>query len=93
MVNDLDLDGDVIYFVDSSDVREVNEAVDDVVEAQPRGRLFYFNEITNDLRLLISDLFFPNGLQLTPNKEEILINECSVSRISKWFLCDFYDII
>lgn len=83
MINDLDIDGNLIYFIDSSDVREVNEAVDEAFEAQPRGRLFCFNELKNELTLLTSGLFFPNGLQLTPNKEEILINECSASRILK----------
>ena len=39
-VNDLDLDGEVIYFIDTSNERDVSEALQEHAEAQPRGRLF-----------------------------------------------------
>jgi sugar lactone lactonase YvrE len=83
LVNDLDLDGDIIYFIDSSYEREVNEAIEEHLEALPRGRLFSFNERTNKLELLLENLYFPNGLQLTPNKDALLINENSMARILK----------
>ena len=83
LVNDLDIDGDVIYFIDSSYEREVNEAIEEHIEALARGRLFSFNEKTNKLELLLENLYFPNGLQLTPNKDALLINENSMSRILK----------
>ena len=84
MVNDLDIDGDLIYLIDSSYVREVNEAVEEAIEGQARGRLFVYNEMTNTLEFLAGGFLFPNGLQLLPNKKEILINECSSSRIIKY---------
>jgi hypothetical protein len=40
--NDLDLDNDVIYFVDSSYERNVSEVLEEHIEALPRGRLFRF---------------------------------------------------
>lgn len=86
MINDLDIDGDLIYFIDSSYRRDINEALEEAVEAQPRGKLFSYNERTDELELLSEYLFFPNGLQLMPNKAEILINECSASRILKYYL-------
>jgi len=84
MVNDLDIDGDLIYLIDSSYVREVNEAVEEAIEGQARGRLFVYNEMTDSLEFLAGGFLFPNGLQLLPNKREILINECSSSRIIKY---------
>ena len=84
MVNDLDIDGDLIYLIDSSYVREVNEAVEEAIEGQARGRLFVYNELTDTLEFLAGGFMFPNGLQLMPNKKEILINECSSSRIIKY---------
>ena len=83
MVNDLDIDGDLIYFIDSSYVREINEALEEAIESQPRGRLFVYNEATGVLDILLANLYFPNGVQLMQNKNEILINECSMSRIIK----------
>jgi sugar lactone lactonase YvrE len=86
MTNDLDLDGDIIYFIDSSYEREVNEAVEEHVEAIPRGRLFSFNERTHEIEILLENLYFPNGLQLTPEKDALLINENSMARILKYYL-------
>jgi len=88
MVNDLDIDGDIIYLIDSSYGRDINEALDECIECQPRGRLFSFNERTNKLEQLLDGLYFPNGLQLMPNKEAILINECSTGKITKFYLND-----
>lgn len=87
--NDLDLDGDVIYFIDSSYDRGFNEAIEEYVEALPKGRLFKYNEKTNKLEVLLQDLYFPNGLQLTPNKDVLLINENTMARIIRSinFLC------
>ncbi len=81
--DDLDIDGDIIYFIDSSYEHEFNEALEEHIEALPRGRLFAFNEKTGHLELLVANLYFPNGLQLMPNKNEILINENTMSRIIK----------
>ena len=82
-VNDLDLDGDVVYFIDSSFEREVNEAIEEHFEALPRGRLFSYDMKADKLELLLENLYFPNGLQLTPEKDALLINENSMARIIK----------
>lgn len=84
LCDDLEIDGDVIYFVDSSYEYNINEYLDDVLEALPRGRLFSYNERTNELECLAENLYFPNGLQLMPSKTEILVNECTVSRVLKY---------
>jgi sugar lactone lactonase YvrE len=86
LVNDLDVHGDMIYFIDSSYVRDINEAVEELLEAQPRGRLFSYNMHTDELKLLRADLYFPNGLQLGPEKDYLLINENVMSRIVKFGL-------
>ena len=83
LCNDLDIDGEVIYFIDSSYERGVNEAVEEHIEALARGRLFSYNEKTDKLEFLLENLYFPNGLQLLPSKDAILINENSMSRILK----------
>lgn len=83
LTNDLDLDGDLVYFIDSSYERDINEAVEEHMEALPRGRLFSYNEKTDKIEFLLENLYFPNGLQLMPNKDAILINENSMARIIK----------
>ncbi len=81
--DDLDFDGDIIYFIDSSYEHDLNEALEEHIEALPRGRLFSYNEKTDHLELLVANLYFPNGIQLMPNKNEILISESTMARIIK----------
>lgn len=90
LVNDLDIDDDgLIYFIDSSYEHEVNEAVEEHIEALPRGRLFSLNEQTHQLELLKDGLYFPNGLQLMPDQESVLINENSMARILRFIFILF----
>ncbi|RNA35311.1 adipocyte plasma membrane-associated [Brachionus plicatilis] len=86
LVNDLDLDGDLIYFIDSSFLRHVDSAIEEHIEANPRGRLFSYNQKTNEMNLLLDGLYFPNGLQLSPQKDFLLINENSMAKIIKFYL-------
>lgn len=77
----MDIDGDTIYFVDSSYKHDLNEAVEDIVYGFPGGRLFSYNEKTDELKLIADKLFHPNGVQLLPNKSAVLVNEYSTGRI------------
>lgn len=85
--NDLDIDDNgVIYFIDTSHTRSLGEVLEEHIEAHPRGRLYSFNEKTNELQLLLNDLYFPNGIQLTPSHDALLINENTKARIIKYHL-------
>ena len=78
---DLDVDGDDIYFVDSSYKHDLNDIVQDIVHAFPGGRLFKYNEKRDTLELIAENLYYPNGVQLTPDKKYALVNEFSMARI------------
>ena len=56
LLNDLDVDGDAIYFVDTSYLRSAAEALQEIGEAQPRGRLFKFTQSTSKVELLLDNL-------------------------------------
>jgi sugar lactone lactonase YvrE len=84
--NDLDLNGDIIYFTDASHGRSYNEVLDEVLEGSSKGRLFSFNQATDEIKVLAENLYFPNGLQLTPEKDALLINENPMARILKFYL-------
>jgi sugar lactone lactonase YvrE len=83
LANDLDIDGDDIYFVDTSYVRDITDIFLELVETSPRGRLFHFNEKTNELQVLLEGIYFPNGIQLMPDKESLLISELGLNRITR----------
>ena len=92
LIDDLDLHDDVIYFIDSSYKRGIDEVVEEHLEAQPRGRLFSYNEKTDKLELLGEKLYFPNGIQLSPYKDYLLINENTMSRIIRQIFLFFYGL-
>ncbi len=83
LLNDLEVDGNIIYFIDTSYLRGVDEILVEFGEGQPRGRFFKFDQSTGQLVLLLENLYFPNGLTLMPNKDAILINEMTQTRILK----------
>ena len=83
-LNDLDIDGNVIYFVDTSFLRGVDEVLTEFADGQPRGRFFKFDQSTNQINLLLDNLYFPNGITLTPKKDAVLINEMTTTRILKY---------
>lgn len=83
LTDDLDIDGDIIYFVDSSYEHTIDEAFAEFLEGVARGRLYSYNEKTDMLEFITGNLYFPNGMQLMPNKKEVLINEVNQARIIK----------
>lgn len=83
LTDDLDIDGDTIYFVDASYEHSITELFDELIEASPAGRLFSYDEKNDKLELIASRLYFPNGVQLMPDKREILVNEFHMARIIK----------
>ncbi len=85
-VNDLDVDGDIIYFIDSTNQTNLNGLLQEVFNPQPRptGRLFKYDESNGRLELLLGNLLLPHSLVLTPNKNALLINELTAYRISRY---------
>jgi adipocyte plasma membrane-associated protein len=69
--------------LDTSDLRGVDGALEEHIEARGRGRLFKFDTSTGLVETLLDNLFFPNGLQLTPQRDAILVNENTAARILK----------
>lgn len=75
-----------IYFSDASTRFGIDEFVLDFVEASFTGRIFKFSPETNELTLVLDDLFFANGVALGPGDEYLLVNETGTARIWKLFL-------
>jgi sugar lactone lactonase YvrE len=69
--------------VDTSFARGVDETLVEFGEAQPRGRLFKYDQLNDKIELLLQGLYFPNGVTLTPNKDAVLVNEMTATRILK----------
>ena len=79
--NDVEVDGDIVYFTDSSYKNRRAENRQEVIDGAPRGRLLAFNRKTSSLHVLLCGLHFPNGL--LKFKESLLMVESARFRVLK----------
>ncbi|XP_076315762.1 adipocyte plasma membrane-associated protein-like [Tachypleus tridentatus] len=81
--NDLDIDEEqgIIYFTDTSTKWPFNRIFYIAFEYSNSGRVLSFNLHTKATKVVADGLYFPNGVQLSPDKSELLIAEWSNRRI------------
>jgi len=85
--NDLDIAGDgTIYFTDASYKFPLTRLKDDVLEHQPNGRFMSYDPHTKQTRVLLSDLYFANGVAVSPDQSFVLVNDTSSYRVRRFWL-------
>jgi len=87
--NDLDVAADgTIYFTDASDKFPLTQLKADLLEHQPNGRFLAYDPRTKQTRVLLRDLYFANGVALSPDKGQsfVLINETGAYRVRRYWL-------
>ncbi|MFN2493054.1 MAG: SMP-30/gluconolactonase/LRE family protein [Pyrinomonadaceae bacterium] len=73
--NDLDVAADgTIYFTDASKLPFSNLTAD-LLEHQPNGRLLAYDPKTKITRTILNQLYFPNGVAVSPNQSFLLVVE------------------
>ena len=86
-VDDLDIDDrGRIYFSDASQRFDYSRVALDFFEGSQTGRLLRFDPATQGIEILISDLFFANGVTLGPNDDYVLVNETGLGRVHRLWL-------
>ncbi|KAJ1154101.1 hypothetical protein NDU88_006857 [Pleurodeles waltl] len=87
-VNDLVLtqDGRKIYFTDSSSKWQRRDYVLLVMEGTDDGRLFEYDTVTKEVKVLMVGLRFANGLQLSPSEEFLVVAETTMARIRRYYV-------
>uniref|UniRef100_A0A4W3H2Q9 Adipocyte plasma membrane-associated protein n=1 Tax=Callorhinchus milii TaxID=7868 RepID=A0A4W3H2Q9_CALMI len=85
-VNDLTVtrDGRMIYFTDSSSKWQRRDNRYLVMEGTADGRLIEYDTLTKQLEVLMDDLRFANGVQLSPAEDYLLISETTMARIRRY---------
>jgi sugar lactone lactonase YvrE len=58
----------------------------DLMIHRPLGRLLRFDYYTNDLEVLLTGLYFANGVALSPDEDFVLVSEMSEYRITRLWL-------
>ena len=83
----LDISNDgIIYFTDASSKYGKNEYLYDLLESRPHGRLLSYDLATGQIKLLLNDLYFANGVALSQQEDFVLVNETYRYRILRYWL-------
>ncbi|MCK5441688.1 MAG: SMP-30/gluconolactonase/LRE family protein [Maribacter sp.] len=82
---DLSRDG-TIYFTDASSKYEQSEYLYDLLESKPHGRFLSYDTNTREVKVLLKDLYFANGVALSQKEDFVLINETYRYRIVRYWL-------
>lgn len=85
--NDLDIAADgTIYFTDASYKFPLTQLKNDVLEHQPNGRFLAFDPRTKQTRVLLNDLYFANGVAVSPDQSFALVNDTGKYRVRRYWL-------
>lgn len=81
-------DGQTLYFSESSNryYGEPWKYLYDLLEAKPHGSLYALNIKSGRLTRLLDQLYYANGVALSPNEDYLLVNETYRYRIHRYWL-------
>jgi sugar lactone lactonase YvrE len=86
-VDDLDVDSDGrIWFSDASQRFDYTQVALDFFEGSRTGRLLRYDPATQRTEVMMSGLFFANGVTLGPNEDYVLVNETGMGRVHRLWL-------
>uniref|UniRef100_A0A5B7B878 Strictosidine synthase conserved region domain-containing protein n=1 Tax=Davidia involucrata TaxID=16924 RepID=A0A5B7B878_DAVIN len=71
---DIARDG-MIYFTDASYKYSFKEFIRDLLEGKPHGRFMSYNPSTKKTKVLVRDLYFPNGVAVSPDQDFVIFCE------------------
>ncbi|KAK7263021.1 hypothetical protein RJT34_30605 [Clitoria ternatea] len=75
-----------IYFTDASHKYCVKDSVFDILEGKPNGRFLSYNPTAKKTTLLAQDLYFPNGVAVSPDQHFVVFCESSLARCNKYYI-------
>ncbi|KAJ8045375.1 Adipocyte plasma membrane-associated protein [Holothuria leucospilota] len=78
-------DGD-IFFTDSDYQWQRRDFPYIMMESSPNGRLLQFNPLSQTTSVTLLDLYFANGILLSPDNDFLLICESTAYRIMKYYI-------
>ena len=85
MTNDLDIGPDgTIYFSESS--TETSDTMADLLEHRGNGRLLAFHPETGETEVLLSGLYYANGVAVSANGSFVLVVETTEYRVRRLWL-------
>ncbi|KAI6183783.1 Adipocyte plasma membrane-associated protein [Aphelenchoides bicaudatus] len=86
-LNDVEvIDSDTILVTDSSTNYDRRRFLHVLFEQAPVGRVLEIKISTGAARVVLSGLHFANGIQLHPDKKSVIVSECSMSKILRFYI-------
>jgi sugar lactone lactonase YvrE len=86
-LNDLDVGADgTIYFTEASRKYPMTQFSNDLLEHQPNGRLLALHPQAQAPRTLLEDIYFANGVAVSPDQSFVLVAETGMYRIRRYWL-------
>ncbi|CAL4923620.1 unnamed protein product [Urochloa decumbens] len=82
---DVAADG-TIYFTDASYKYKLGNHMTDVLEMRPHGRLMSFDPATGQTAVLARDLYFANGVAISPDQGSLIYCETVMRRCSRYHI-------
>jgi sugar lactone lactonase YvrE len=86
-LNDLDVAADgTIYFTEASHKFPMSQHINDLLEHQPNGRLLAWDSKTQKARTLLREIYFANGVAVSPDQSFVLVSETGMYRVRRFWL-------
>ena len=87
LTDDVDIAADgTIYFSDASFKFTVENNIADLMEHRPNGRLLAYDPGTKTTRLVLDELYFANGVAVSPDQSFVLVVETGKFRVKRYWL-------
>ena len=75
-----------IYFTDASSKYQQDEYLYDLLESKPHGRFMSYDPATGQVKVLLKNLYFANGVALSQQEDFVLVNETYRYRVVRYWL-------
>ncbi|KAF8697806.1 hypothetical protein HU200_035294 [Digitaria exilis] len=87
LTNGVDVAADsTIYFTDASYKYNLANHMTDILEARPHGRLMSFDRATGSTAVLVRDLYYANGVAVSPDQSTLIYCETPMRRCSRYHI-------
>ena len=74
--DDVDVDSqNVAWFSDASHKWDHHQVMNEALESRPNGRLLKYDIATGECSVVLNELFFANGVAVSPDDTYVLVNE------------------
>ncbi|OWM68277.1 hypothetical protein CDL15_Pgr004759 [Punica granatum] len=76
----------IIYFTDASYKYRLKDFFSDLLEGRPHGRFMSFDPVTGRTDVLVRNLYFANGVAVSPNQDFVVFCESFMSRCLQYYI-------